>query len=250
MAIIIPAQNDYATPLCDLLKKSGFFSITPTDKTGGTLDKIVMSAVMKLICDKIPNPPQTQGEEIRPDILTLDDHRSTESKRVIDELRKTYEHMVNNDISSTFFGETHGNANDRERVGSYMTALQDNTLPQPTLTIFERGLDYPTVNLVNHFVREENLTTSNNAPLGAGNGAHNWGFALSSDQRSMITAGYITLSIAADPNQENQERIMLFFGQNHSSLVTKYLEYYYRHITPWILTRKRIDLIVNSTTQA
>jgi hypothetical protein len=156
--------------------------------------------------------------------------------------------MDDGDISTVFFGETHNDATDQARVTAYMNAL-DEDLTQPTLTVFERGLLYPTGALTGHYVREEDLTTSSNAPLGVVVSSHpgNWGFALSINQRSMVTAGYIALSIADEANQAAKERIVIFFGAEHSNLVTVYLEYLYQHVVPWVKPRKRIDLIICST---
>lgn len=247
MSKVIPAQESYAKPLCDLLIRENYFG---NPGRGDRQDKTVRGAIMKLIHESIAKPPLVQGKAIEPEVVTLRGPRNVQSLSVIEKLKKIYGSMSDGGISVTFLGETHNDTNDQKRVEDYMSALKNGTLQLPTLTVFERGLTYDTASLSEgYYVRENDLTTSSNAPLGVVSPLYpgNWGFALSIDQRSMVVAGYIALSLAAELDQSKQERVMIFFGSEHADLVTKHLEYFYRHVANWIEVRKRVDLIVDSS---
>ncbi|QCO14791.1 hypothetical protein D3869_05915 [Azospirillum brasilense] len=146
-------------------------------------------------------------------------------------------------ISIVLVGETHTSADDRERAETVATAVQNRDIV-PDMVIRERGLTYDTRPTVSP-VSESYLTQS----LLYGAPHHDFGLdMLDVHQRSSVIAGYIAGSLAGG-DQTTHDIILIFFGEQHSDILTE-LEYYIgngsRFGIEWLQRRPRRYFMVRS----
>jgi hypothetical protein len=128
---------------------------------------------------------------------------------------------------------------DRQRATGLLLTTGGVAYPAPDLVVFERGMQY-TAPTVPATAREDNLTAPTINP-GAGQG-------LRGAERSFVIAGYVFLCVAGG-NQTHHDRVMIFFGENHTDIV-EHFEYLARHSSAdWVQRRPRHFLIVPSHVQ-
>lgn len=107
----------------------------------------------------------------------------------------------------------------------------------PTMVVFERGMAYPSPRITGHIARETNLTTAN---------AGDFGLGLSPSQRSMVVAGYLVLCLAGG-DQNNIDKVILFYGEEHRDIILNYFEYFAAHTqADYLKKRIRTLLMIRS----
>ena len=129
---------------------------------------------------------------------------------------------------------------DRNRAQGLLNLTGGVAFPTPALTIFERGMTgtYTVpAGVATTIGREDNMTAPTGSPTA--------GQALNDESRSMAAAGYIFLSVAGG-NQSLHDRVLVFYGENHSDLLN-HLEYFASHTSiDWVAKRPRSYLIIPS----
>ena len=166
---------------------------------------------------------------------------SPKSDKVIEEVSKLYGAQVAPSISLTLVGETHRNDVDEARANSLIQEVVKDRL-LPTVIVLERGLEYQVGGVSCQITREKSLTTI------LQNGAEvDFGLTLSAKQRSIVVAAYIYLCLASG-NQNTADKVLIFFGENHSDILTSHFEYFVRHTTStWMQNRPRSLMMVRSS---
>ncbi len=193
-------QNVYAQKLYDY-------------KAGLGTDKAVSGAIMNTLQDLIQGATNIPtGADIDP---VKTDHRA-DTKSSLKDVKDLFNKQGPTTSSLVFLGETHTNADDHSRALEFIAEIDAGNLT-PNVVVFERGLDYPNPVGVN-IVRESNLTTTQSGDFGLG---------LTYKQRSMVVGGYLAL-IVANGSQLDSNKILIFFGANHSDILTKF-EYFAIH---------------------
>lgn len=146
-------------------------------------------------------------------------------------VQKLYNAQQATSTSIVLLGESHVNQPDHQRAVNYLAAM--NATPptlSPNLVVFERGLTYNAPNNI-PIVRESNLTTAK-----ANGGMVDFGMELSRVQRSMVVGGYLALCVGSG-NQQDINRIILFYGANHNDIYT-YFDYFARHTSAYYVEKE------------
>lgn len=235
------SKSDYAKTVCEALLAESYFG---SPGAGGPQDGKVSRSVMRVVAQTVQQPKGVTGTEVA---AQRTDAGALTSAKFRQRLAAVYGAAAADEIDVAFLGETHNDAADATRVTDWIAAVTGGTVAAPTFVIRERGMNYATGTLACPVVREEDLTSSPNAPTQyLAQYAGNWGIGLSVDQRSMVVAGYLAMCLAASP-QDARERVVIVFGERHANIVTQYLEYFIRHTVPWVANRPRNYLVVSST---
>lgn len=202
---LIP-QSDFAKQLFEL-------------GAGTATDKAVSKAVMMAVNNLLPAATNVPGPTAPELDITQVDHKAG-TKKSLGDVQQLMSTQGAGSISLALLGETHNDAKDQARANAFIADINRAALT-PSMVVYERGLPYAVPNTGVPVVREANLTTVALGDFSIING-------LSAAQRSMIVAGYLVLCLGGG-DQSQADKLLLFYGANHSDILTRYFSYFARH---------------------
>jgi len=141
-------------------------------------------------------------------------------------------------IALVLLTEDHDHGEDKKRGRSVIAEVHSMFALEPTAIVLERKIGYYVPKgFTGITIDEDDLTTSGGMKYGHGMGLH---------VRSVVIAGYVFLCLAVG-DQKSQEKILIFFGENHKDILEHFEYFVQNSAADWVKLRPRSYTFIPSS---